>query len=354
MNNCIVRMIVVITLAAMLGACIVTSACAQARASVTVSPLTDAPSPVVLIIDSKVVTVDSLEFVRGQQVMIWLRDLETLGWGKAMPGELGEVVFKGNGVTLSFKKGEGLAKVNSLTVKLPVDTYLRNGRLMVPLSFVAKALGFDCEIAFKPVASITTSIVSKSMPSANSLQGKALYGNKGAPGITVRAIDKEYNAIEGAVAVTDADGSYTIGNLPAGEFAAYVYTGDNPSYFLRASEFAVVKDGDIARLKPIALGKILAPKKPQPGEKARSVDGSVVIEWTKCDGAASYEVTISKKGITEPIFTITSKEPKARISTDKLKSGTAYEAKVSALDAQGDFLGGTAGSGGKPWHFTFE
>lgn len=327
---------------------------AQGRASVTVSPVSDTPSPVMLIIDGKVVEADSLQFLRGQQVMVWLRDLETLGWGKTASGESGEVIFKGDGVTLSFRKGEGLAKVNSLAVKLPVDTYVRGGRLMVPLSFVAKALGFSCEIAYKPVASITTNAACVSSADANTLQGKVVYANKGIAGITVRAVDKKFNVITGAVDTTDADGSYAITNLPSGEFAAYVYTGDNPAYFNRASEFSALSDGEVSSLKPIALGRILSPKNPKPGDKVKSVNGLITLEWTKCDSASSYEISINKKGDDEHLVTITSKETKAQIAADKLKPGTIYEVEVLAADANGDFLGGTAGTGGKPWQFTLQ
>jgi hypothetical protein len=116
----------------------------------------------------------------------------------------------------------------------------------------------------------------------------------------------------------------------------------------------VVRECETAHLKPIELGKILAPKRPEPGNRARPVDGWIALEWAKCEGAASYEVTISKKGTEEPLVTITSKEPKARVASDKLKPGTAYEVQVSALDAKGNFLGGTVGAGGSPWYFTFE
>lgn len=335
---------------------IVSAVMAQTRPSVTVSPISDIPySPVVLIVDGKVIEAQSLQFMRGQQVMVWLRDLENLGWGKAYPGNSGEVVFKGNGVTLSFTKGSGLAKVNSLSVKLPVDTYTRDNKLMVPLSFVAKALGYECDISYKPVATIKTHIRQASAPEikeANSMEGKVVYAGEAVAGIKVRAVDRDFNVVGDTV--TDVNGDYKFDNLPAGEYAAFVYTKDNPAYFNRVSEAAALNKGDAAHLKPISLGRILVPKTPKPGAKAKATGGSVLLEWAKCNAALSYELTISKKDSEQPFLSAISKEPKARIPAEKLKHGQTYEAQISALDANGDYIGGTVGAGGEPWQFVFE
>lgn len=341
------------TLTALIFAFIVSAAVAQTRASVTVSPVSDIPySPVVLIVDGKVIEAQSLQFMRGQQVMVWLRDLENLGWGKAYSDKSGEVVFKGNGVTLSFTKGSGLAKVNSLSVKLPVDTYTRDAKLMVPLSFVAKALGYECEISYKPVATIKTHIRPAATSEANSMEGKIIYAGKGMAGIKVRAVDKDFNVVDDTV--TGTSGSYKFDNLPTGEYAAFVYTKDNPAYFNRVSEAAILNKGNIAHLKPISLGRILAPKIPKPGGRAKVSGGSVLLEWTKCDAAVSYELTIARMNSEQPFLSLASKEPKAHIPAEKLKHGQAYEAQVSALDANGDYVGGTVGTGGEPWQFVFE
>ncbi|MCE5324733.1 carboxypeptidase regulatory-like domain-containing protein [bacterium] len=352
MNNHIYIRVFFIAIVVFISAVTISGAFAQTRASVTVSAVTeDSYSPVVLIIDGKLVEVESLQFMRGQQVMIWLRDLENLGWGKAYSDKSGEIIFKGNGVTLSFTKNGGLAKVNSLSVKLPVDTYTRDGKLMVPLSFTAKALGYDCEIAYKPVAAIKTYSRPATTPESNSLEGRVIYAGKGAAGIKVRAVDRDFNVVGDTV--TDANGTYRFDNLPAGEYAAFVYTKDNPTYFNRVSEAAVLNKGDEAHLKPISLGRILAPKSPKPGGMAKNSSGNVLLEWTKCEAAVSYELTIARKN-SEPSLAFTSKEPKARIPANKLKHGEMYEAQVSALDANGDYVGGTVGAGGEPWSFVFE
>ncbi|MCE5198118.1 hypothetical protein LLG39_04005 [bacterium] len=338
---------------ALLGLC--TCASAARKGSATVQPVNDrsyTPVPVVLIVDGKVVSAESMQFIRGQQVMVWLRDLEALGWGTTSAGDPGEVIFKGGGVTLSFTKGAGVARVNSLAVQLPVDVYVRDGRMMVPLSFVAKALGYEYEVAYKPVASIITNPV-KVVQANNVIQGRVFFAGRGIAGITVRAVDRDFNVIKDAVAVTDSSGSYRIDGLPDGDFAAYVYTGDNPTYFNRASDAATVKGGQVGTLKPIALGRILAPITPNPGTTVSDIDGWVNFKWAPCEDAASYELVIRKKGSESETLTINSDQPKARVSASKLKSGTAYEVQVSAIDANGEYVGGIAGVGKEPWGFTF-
>ena len=87
---------------------------AQARTSTArARALVEPTQPAMLMVDGKIVETDALDYKR-EQVMVWLRELENLGWGKISPGEGGEVLFQGNGVTLSFVKGQKIAKVNSL------------------------------------------------------------------------------------------------------------------------------------------------------------------------------------------------------------------------------------------------
>ena len=99
------------------------------------------------------------------------------------PDSPDQIVFKGKSVTLSFTKGQSVAMVNSLPVKLPVDTYTREGRLMVPLSFVAKALGYDYECVQKAVATIMTNPVKPESPKlTNTLDGMVIYNGEGVAG----------------------------------------------------------------------------------------------------------------------------------------------------------------------------
>ncbi len=132
-----------------------------------------------LIVDGRIIEAESLQMVRGEQVMVGLRDLEKLGWGVVSTGLPDEIIFKAKGVTLSFTKGQSVAMVNSLPVKLMADVYTHDGRLMVPLSFVAKALGYNYECVDRPVATIITNPVKPARKAGNSVRGVVIYNGLG-------------------------------------------------------------------------------------------------------------------------------------------------------------------------------
>lgn len=342
---CIVLLMTVI---ATLG----TAAFGQTSPKVTISPAVEPSQPVLIVVDGQAVRVESVEWRRGEQAMVWLRDLEALGWGTASVASDGSVLFKSsNGVTLTFTKGQNLAKVNSLAVHLTVETYLKDGRLMVPLSFVAKSLGYEYDISTKVVATVNTTPVKTIVVNPNTLSGTVTYAGKGIGGITVRAVDREFKSVKGAVAKTASDGSYSVTGLPDGEFMAYVYVEDNPEYFNRASEMVTVKGGQTVQLKPIAVGRIISPVSPKPGASVAPVSGKIVFEWEALPLASSYELVIRMDTYDEG-FRIMSKTTNAQVSAASLKAGQKYEAVVIALDASGEYLGGTVGFGDKAWRFT--
>jgi len=223
---------------------------------------------------------------------------------------------------------------------------------MVPLSFVAKSLGYEYDCSYKTVASVITSPAKTPARISNAIEGKALYNGKGLAGVAVRAVDPEYTAISGATAKTDATGKYRIEGLADGSYRAYVYTGDNPGFFLRASEPAAVKGGETAQIPSIQLGRIIAAVNPKSGEAdVPYTKGYIELVWTTCDGAATYTLVLNKKG-GEKVFELASEKPSARVPGNKLAAGALYEVQVSATNASGEFLGGTAGAGGEPWTFT--
>jgi hypothetical protein len=308
----------------------------------------ESPGDVIVLVDGKLVNAEYVEMQRGSQVMIWLRELEKLGWGAIEIGAGDEVRFKGRGVTLIFTKGQGVAKVNSLAVRLPIDTYSRDGKLMVPLSFVAKALGFEYETAPKTVVTIKTS----PPPRVNSISGKVLCLDKGVPGVLVRAADAEFTVVKGVMGKTDTDGSFVLSPLPDGKLMAYVYTGDNPLYFNRASEVVELKGGQEAEVKPIVLGRILAPLHPKPSSKVSLAKPHVEFSWTSCPGAATYNLHIGLVGKLVPDIDAVANKPSVNLDSSKFTVGLSYAVEVTALNAAGEFLGGTAGADGHTWTFT--
>lgn len=337
-----------IVLAALLCACL--PVCAQTTATVDVRPLMDPHISALVLIDGKLVTVETMEMApRGQQVMVWLRELEKLGWGTVLGGDSPEkTVFKTKGVSLTFIKGQSVAMVNSLAVQLPIDTYLRDGRLMVPLSFVAKSLGYTYDLSMKPVASIATTPAAKT----NSIHGGVLYNGKGVEGVRVSLVDPEYNTVKGFQAVTDSEGHYTFERVPEGRYMAYVWVGHNPDYFNRVSEEVTAAGGKMATVQPINLGRILRPVRPRIDEAAVSANGKIVLEWSPCEGAAGYSIVITKFATQDKIASAQSARPKVEMPAKSFVPGTQYAADIEARDSEGRLLGGTVGVGGKTWTFT--
>ncbi len=328
-------------------------ALAQTRATATVTP----EQPLLLIVDGKAIEADSLELKRGQQVMVWLRDLEKLGWGKSDIGTApGEFIFRGkNNITLSFIKGQGVAKVNALAVDLSVNSYMKNGKLMVPLSFAAKSLGYTFDLAYKAVATVSTQPIKVKVEKTNSISGKVTYADRGVGGVLVRGVEKvgkEYAAVKNSTTRTAVDGSYKITGLPDGVWNAYVYIGDNPFYLSRVSEPVTVSNGQTAQIEPIILCRLITALSPQTDQKVIPSNGKIDIRWAPCPNAVSYKLRVRQLGYTKDVMAIDCKTSNKQILASKLYPGLKYVIKVSAQDASGNELGVTAGSGGKPWLFS--
>lgn len=344
-------------------------ACARAQTATTVEvrPI-DLPTPraLLLLIDGKLAEIGNVEMAsRGQQVMVWLRELEKLGWGTVQAGDSPEKsVLKTKTVTLTFSKGRNIAMVNSLAVQLPIDTYLKDGKLMVPLSFVAKSLGYGFEVSSRPVAAISTT-PPPAAAKTNGIRGQVLYNGKGVKGIRVALVDPDYNTIRGFQSTSNDNGDYAFDSVPDGKYLSYVWVGHNPDYFNRVSEETEVTSGKIARLKPIDLGRIIRPVRPKVDEVVPAT-GTVTFEWTSCPGATAYNLAVTKQtaeddrnpfGSTSsnapaPLISLTTAQPKAEVVTKKLAPGVVYVVDIEARGAEGRFLGGTVGSGGKIWTFS--
>lgn len=342
-----------IILAALLCACL--SAYAQTPATVDIRPLTDVQSGTLVLIDGKLVEIATMEMApRGEQVMVWLRELEKLGWGTVLRGDAPEkTVFKTKGVSLTFIKGQSVALVNSLAVQLPIDTYLKDGKLMVPLSFVAKSLGYGYDLAMKPVASIST-LPPPPPAKMNSIHGSVLYNGKGVAGVRISLVDPDYNTVKGFQATSDESGNYIFEGVPDGRYLAYVWVGLNPDFFNRVSDEVALAEGKATQVQPINLGRILHPIRPKIDEAAVPVNGKVVLEWPPCEGAVTYSVVITKFGMQDPIASARSPKPKVEIPAKSLTPGTQYAADIEARDSDGRLLGGTVGVGGKTWTFTLK
>jgi hypothetical protein len=328
------------------------SSYAQTTATVEVRPIDSAPAGALLLIDGKLAEISNVEVTaRGQQVMVWLREFEKLGWGTVQAGDSPEkMALKTKTLTLTFSKGQDVALVNSLSVKLPIDCYLHDGKLMVPLSFVAKSLGYSFELTTRPVVSILTS-----PPPAparnNTIRGQLLYNDKGIAGIRVVLVDPDYNTVKGFMAVTDSNGNYAFDSVPDGKYLAYVWVGHNPDFFNRVSEELELGGGATVTARPISLGRIVRPISPKVDEVVSTPGGKIVFEWTPCPGATMYGLVVAQPGASEPLISLETSRPRAEVVTKKLVPGVTYVADIEARDPNGRFLGGTVGAGGKMWTF---
>lgn len=325
---------------------------AQAPATVEVRPIDQSATGALMLIDGKLAATEGIEMAaRGQQIMVWIRELEKIGWGTVQRGASPEkTVLKTKSVTLTFSKNQSVAMVNSLTVQLPIETYLKDGRLMVPLSFVAKSLGYSYDLAMRPVVTISTT-PPPPVAKANGIRGQVLYHNKGVGGIRVALVDPDYNTVKGFQSTTGPNGDYAFDSVPDGKYLAYVWVGHNPNYFNRVSEETELSDGKIAQLKPINLGRIIHPVRPKE-DQAIPAAAKIVFEWTPCEGAGAYKLVVSKQGSQEELISLTTTKPKAEVVTKRLLPGNTYVADIEARDADGRFLGGTIGAGGKIWTFS--
>jgi hypothetical protein len=317
-------------------------------ARTTVEPITQ--TSVLLVIDGKIVPSDSLELVRGQQVMIWIRELQNLGWGTVSSAPGGKSLLTGDGVSLSFQVGQSTAMVNSLFVKLPVNIYSKAGKTMVPLSFVVKSLGMNYELAVRPVATVVAGSKA-AVASDNSIEGTVVLSGRGVPGLVVRVTDSDLKVVDGATARTSPDGKFVIEKLRDGQYYVYVYSGDNPDYFNRQSELVKVSGGKTAHVGPIKIGGIIRPKSPAVGAEIAASQGAIKFSWSACEGAATYKLTIRAQGKKAVLVQLNSTFPSLTIKAKTLHPGAKYEAEVEAYDDSGEYVGGTPGSGGAPWVF---
>jgi len=330
----------------LLLAVLASASLAQDRVSVS-SASTETATPLLLLVDGKLIEAEVATAARGTQALIWLRDLEKLGWGRVEPSSADQIVFKTKSVTLTFLKNQSVAMLNSLAVRLPVDTAMRDGKFMVPLSFVAKSLGYEYQFAEKPVAMISTTPAKRE----NSIRGRVTHNGVGVKGVRVRVVDPAYNEIKDASGLTDDLGSFTVGGLADGDYMAYVFVKDNPDYFNRTSDQVKLKGGVGGSVGDIPLIRMISPVSPKRDAVVTPKDGAIKLEWSPVPGATAYSVTVTGKDARAGKWELGASKNSEMLKDAKMQPGL-YEVRVKAVNASSVVIGATPGAGASPWTFT--
>lgn len=294
-----------------------------------------------VIADGIVVQADSIELIRGQHAMIWLRDLEKIGWGSVLAGEGGRMIFKNQGVTLSFMKEQDTALVNSLSVRLPIKCYLRDGKLMVPLSFVARSFGFKYETAYRPIAFISSGNNSKlNLKNASWAQGSIVFNGKPVAGASIRLADRQMKPIQGYLSVTDDNGNFIIRNIPDGDFTACALAQDNPGYASKPSDILSFSQAKAFKFKPIMMQKSIKFTKPGvDGNAVSTSDDKLGFEWTPVNEAITYKLIVREKETNKVVSSYVSKDNNAEVVFNDLAENIEYEILVNAFNTEGELIG---------------
>ncbi|MDO8586123.1 MAG: stalk domain-containing protein [Armatimonadota bacterium] len=350
-----------------------------------------AHSPVVLV-DGRLVTLATVS-ARDGQTLVWIRDLEKLGWGRVEPRRDGSMVLRSGAIAIRFTNGSARTMINKLAVDAPAPPKIVAGKFMVPLQFVCNSLGYSFGLTARPVANITTASVARPAaqptpsqqtvyrppryqphqskpanryrPDATILQSQRPQGGNnritgrvtfaGAPtgGVRLRLINPK-GALMPAdkSASTDNEGRYSFAGLPDGEYRVYAYVGDNPDYFNRASNVISLSNGSEGKPADVALGRVLHPLNPPVGGKVTPVDGKAEFTCSTCQSAAKYSFSIVESSSKTNMTSAASTEPLINMDISSLQPGREYEWRVTAVDDKGEFVGGNPGAGMPAWTFS--
>ena len=328
----------------------------------------------VFMVDGKQVTLDSAVVGESGHVMAALRDLEGLGWGKiGFSG--GETTFTDGKVTLSFAKNSRSAKLNSLSVSLPVSTYLANSKLMVPVSFVAKSMGYGYETRKATIVNVTregtvvkpsaqtsgqtapaaqaqqpAQPVKEPAPAAatsgtgstgkNWFQGAVAYNGKRIQGVklTLRT-DPGGKVLK--TETTDKDGAFKFYNIPDGKYQIVIDNKDNENYRTMSFGGFAISGGAAKKLnKPINL--VLALNNCQVTKEG----DSYVVKWSNVNNVKFYKLSTScaNSKAKTPVYTSTKNQ--VTIPASELSKGQIYQLKLIAVTAANLTIGQ---SNGKNW-----
>lgn len=105
-----------------------------------------------------------------------------------------------------------------------------------------------------------------------------------------------------------------------------------------------------AEADDLVLGRVIVPVSPKIGEKLVLREGKGTFLWSVCPGAAKYELSIVDPANGRMLLSHETKTASAALRLE-LRQGRTYQWRIQALDAGGEYLGGSPGKGGEAWTF---
>ena len=330
----------------------------------------------IVIVNTTLKQLEDIEITPDDHVMVWIRDLERLGWGSISNTSNGETLFSNPKVTLAFNKNSDSAKFNSLSVKLPVKTYLKDGKMMVPISFVAKTMGYEYSAEERVIVfikqpdvpeennsrndapAIPTNPKPTETPKANDptpvpkvppanksdsnwFQGTVVHNDKKISGVKLALTDSNNKFVK--TAVSDTNGIFAFYNLPNGNYNVVINNVDNPLYKTDKIGGLSVSGGVAKKLdKPIQLMGAMKLKTIPKLDSKKNYN----LTWNNIPGASQYKITLSSPNAKALKPNFTTKNENLSIPVDKLSKGQNYNLKAVAINSKGAIIGE---SNGKEW-----
>jgi len=342
-----------------------------------------------VLVNDKKVNFESIDISENNIIFVSLRDLEKINWGTILPAENNGVLFRTSKMDLVFYKNSDSVKVNSLSLKLPLKTYVKNNKFMVPLSFVAKTLNADFthstqtvieikgfEPKEEPVKTVTkttvetpkettTEEVNNNTSENTNTTGKTVVKEYEKPDLnmnwfqgTVIAYSKKLNGIDIDLyssdnkhikTTTSKDGYFAFYNLKDGTYYIIIDNKRNPSFkTFKTKNFDIKGETANKITKPLEI--IRASKITTPIQKV-TVDKNdyYSVAWSAVPKVKTYKIAVTSTNAKALSPRYTAKTEKINIPLKDLSKGQTYSIKMTAYDENGKVIGEDHGTG---WGFT--